>query len=127
MNILVPRVEVAFYIVLIVHADCRISCAKNHVYFLHQELHKAALRKGLDAGGDVSLQNGLDMAVEALQAVPPYGSREVLLVFAGLSTCDPGDLLGSVQAAKAAKCRVSILGVAAEVYICKHMAKVLVV
>lgn len=87
------------------------------------ELHKAALRKGLDAGGDVSLQNGLDMAVEDLNAVPPYGSREVLFLFAALSTCDPGNILTSITAAKNAKCRVSIVGLAAEVYVCKHMAK----
>lgn len=87
------------------------------------ELHKAALRKGLDAGGDVSLQNGLDMAVEDLKAVPPYGSREVLFVFAALSTCDPGNILASIAAAKTAKCRVSVVGLAAEVYVCKYMAK----
>ena len=33
----------------------------------------------MEAGGDVSLQNGLDLAVAALKSVPPYGHREVCL------------------------------------------------
>ncbi len=42
-----------------------------------QEAHISKLKEGLDAGGDASLQNGLDLAVSALKSVPPYGHREV--------------------------------------------------
>ena len=42
-----------------------------------QEAHISKLKEGLDAGGDASLQNGLDLAVAALKSVPPYGHREV--------------------------------------------------
>lgn len=42
-----------------------------------QEAHIAKLKEALDAGGDASLQNGLDLAVAALKTVPPYGHREV--------------------------------------------------
>ncbi len=59
------------------------SCAVD------QEAHIAKLRMNLDAGGDASLQNGLDMAVASLKSIPPYGHREVLILFAALSTCAP--------------------------------------
>lgn len=42
-----------------------------------QEAHIAKLKEALDAGGDASLQNGLDLAVASLKTVPPYGHREV--------------------------------------------------
>jgi hypothetical protein len=44
----------------------------------------------MDAGGDASLQNALEVAVEALKDIPPYGHREVLFLLAALTTCDPG-------------------------------------
>ena len=49
----------------------------SHTYT--QEAHISKLKEGLDAGGDASLQNGLDLAVAALKSVPPYGHREVSL------------------------------------------------
>ena len=41
-----------------------------------QEAHIARLQ-ALDAAGDASLQNGLDLAVAGLKSIPPYGHREV--------------------------------------------------
>jgi hypothetical protein len=55
-----------------------------------QEAHVARLRGNLETGGDASLQNGLDLAVATLRSIPPYGHREVLMLYAALSTCDPG-------------------------------------
>ena len=42
-----------------------------------QEFHIGKLRSNLDAGGDASLMNGLDMAVDSLKSIPSYGHREV--------------------------------------------------
>lgn len=42
-----------------------------------QEFHIGKLRSNLDAGGDASLMNGLDMAVDSLKSIPTYGHREV--------------------------------------------------
>lgn len=55
-----------------------------------QEAHIGRLRVSLKCSGDASLQNALDVAVDGLAGVPPYGQREVLFLFAGLSSCDPG-------------------------------------
>ena len=57
------------------------------------------------ASGDASLQNVLDLGVAMLGAIPPYGHRELLLIFAGLSTCDPGNIFDSIKACKTAKLR----------------------
>ena len=51
-------------------AACKPACP--------QEAHIARLRANLDTGGDGSLQNGLDLAVDSLKAIPPYGHRCVL-------------------------------------------------
>lgn len=40
-----------------------------------------------------------------LRPVPPYGHREVLLLFAAMSTVDPGDVFAAVQRCKEAKIR----------------------
>lgn len=40
-----------------------------------QEAHIARLRRNLDTGGDASLQNALDLAVDSLRSIPPYGHR----------------------------------------------------
>mmetsp|Transcript_13699 Transcript_13699/g.29407 ORF Transcript_13699/g.29407 Transcript_13699/m.29407 type:complete len:458 (-) Transcript_13699:231-1604(-) len=75
----------------------------------------------LGASGDASLQNALDLGLNMLKSVPPYGHREMLMLFAGLSTCDPGNIGTSIKACKEARIRVSVVGVAAEVYVCKRI------
>ena len=141
----------------------------------------AKLAGGQDFGGPASLQNALDMAVNSLKSVPPYGHREVcslshasvqpetcsiavhvgswcslmpqsctavpltdlqhaklhtglpqashwllqvLFMFSGLSSCDPGGIWDSIKQAKQQKCRVSVVGLAAEVFICREITKV---
>ncbi|GLC63541.1 hypothetical protein PLESTF_000047400 [Pleodorina starrii] len=63
------------------------------------------------------------MSVSLLRSLPPYGHREVLLVFAALATCDPGNVMDSLRAAKEQHIRVSVVGVAAEVYVCRRIAE----
>jgi hypothetical protein len=70
----------------------------------------AKLSAAQTASGNASLQNALEMATEALASVPPYGHREVVILFAALSTCDPGNVWEAVRAAKEAKVRISVVG-----------------
>ncbi len=46
------------------------------------------------------------------------------MLFAGLSTCDPGNILDSIKVAKQQRVRVSIVGLAAEVHICRFITEV---
>ena len=49
---------------------------------------------------------------------------QVLILFAALSTCDPGNILETIRAAKQQRVRVSIVGLAAEVHICRRITEV---
>ncbi|GAB4822276.1 hypothetical protein N2152v2_009322 [Parachlorella kessleri] len=87
------------------------------------EAHITRLRSNLETGGDASLQNALDLSVATMRGIPPYGHREVLMLYAALSTCDPGNILDSIKGAKQQRVRVSIIGLSAEVHICKVIAQ----
>jgi transcription initiation factor TFIIH subunit 2 len=49
---------------------------------------------------------------------------QVLILFAALSTCDPGNIMDAVKAAKEKSVRVSVVGMAAEVHICRAFTHV---
>lgn len=53
-----------------------------------------------------SLQNLLDLALSSLRAIPEYGQREVVLLYGGLTTCDPGDVFETIK--KLARHRVRV-------------------
>ena len=51
-------------------------------------------------------------------------AMQVLMLFAGLSTCDPGNIQDTIKVAKQQRVRVSIVGLAAEVHICRVITEV---
>nr|CAG4637001.1 EOG090X05VA [Ceriodaphnia reticulata]SVE72927.1 EOG090X05VA [Ceriodaphnia reticulata] len=73
--------------------------------------------------GEPSLQNSLEMAINGLKNMPAHTSREVLVLFGSLTTCDPGDIQQTIKSLKEHNIRVSIIGLAAEVRICREIAK----
>ncbi|GAQ91083.1 putative von Willebrand factor type A [Klebsormidium nitens] len=85
--------------------------------------HITALKASLGADGEASLQNGLDLARAALAPIPAYGHREVVVVSSALTTCDPGDIHAAIAACKKHRIRCSVVGLAAEVYICATLAR----
>ncbi|GJP36992.1 hypothetical protein CLOM_g21455 [Closterium sp. NIES-68] len=86
--------------------------------------HIKALQSNLTASGPASLQNALDAAVDAVAHVPAYGHKELVLLFAALSSTDPADILPAIARAKAGHLRCSIIGVGgAEVHICRQIAE----
>lgn len=87
------------------------------------EAHIKALMGKLGTSGDTSLQNGLDLVRDLLNQIPSYGHREVLILYSALSTCDPGDILETIQKCKVSKIRCSVIGLSAELYICKHLCQ----
>ena len=58
-----------------------------------------------------------------LRLTPAHAAREVLLLSGSLTSCDPGDVRDAIAAAAAARVRVSVVGLAAAVYICEVMCK----
>jgi len=87
--------------------------------------HSQALKQlaSIVCEGEPSLQNSLQMALKTLKNMPAYTSREVLVLFGSLTTCDPGDIKSTIKELKENQIRVSIIGLAAEVRICRQIAK----
>lgn len=88
--------------------------------------HAQALRRALDMSGcvgDASLQNGLRTGRKVLAPIPSYGTKEILVIFGALSSCDPSNVFEEIQALKRERIRVSIVGMSAEVFLLKHAAK----
>lgn len=54
--------------------------------------------------------------------LPSHGSKEVLVIYTSLSTCDPGNIYDTLEMLKKSKIRVSVVGWGAEVYILKKIA-----
>jgi transcription initiation factor TFIIH subunit 2 len=74
-------------------------------------------------GGQTSLQNCLELGLRIHASVPRFGTREMLIVYGGLSTCDPGDIHKTIQNCVDASIRVSVIGLGAEVYILRATAE----
>lgn len=87
------------------------------------EFHIKALMGKLECSGDSSLQNALELVHGYLDKIPSYGHREVVTLTSALTTCDPGDIMETIQKCKNAKIRCSIIGLSAEVFICKHICQ----
>lgn len=87
------------------------------------ESHIKALMGKLECSGDSSLQNALDLVHDYLCQIPSYGHREVLIIYSALCTCDPGDIMETIQKCKKSKIRCSVIGLSAEMFICKYLCQ----
>nr|XP_043609149.1 general transcription factor IIH subunit 2 [Erigeron canadensis] len=87
------------------------------------ESHIKALMGKLGCSGEASLQNALELVHEQLDQIPSYGHREVIILYSALSTCDPGDVMETIQKCKKSKIRCSVIGLSAEIYICKYLSQ----
>ena len=85
--------------------------------------HIRPLKELIRKSGTASLQNTIIRALSILKHVPDYGNKECLIVYSSLSTCDPDDIHVTIRQAKKQKMRISVICVAAEVYICRKMAE----
>lgn len=61
--------------------------------------------------GEPSLQNALEYAGRVLKPLPGHASRELLVLFASLTTCDPGDINTNIQVILALHKRAKVLEV----------------
>lgn len=76
-----------------------------------------------DCEGDPSLQNSLQMAMRGLKHIPSHASKEVLVVLGSLTSCDPGNIFKVIEDLKSVSVRCSIVGLAAEVRLCKSICQ----
>lgn len=73
--------------------------------------------------GNPSLENALEMARAALFHAPSHGTREVLLIFGALHSSDPGDIHRTIDSLVVDKIHASVIGLAAQVAICRELVK----
>lgn len=87
--------------------------------------HIAALRaqSSLECNGNASLQNALEMARGILFHVPSHGTREIVMIFGGLVSSDPGDIHKTIASLVTDNIRVKIIGLAASLAICREIVK----
>ncbi|XP_067943658.1 general transcription factor IIH subunit 2-like isoform X2 [Watersipora subatra] len=78
------------------------------------------LRKA-ECTGEFSLQNSLELAYHTLKHVPAHTSKEVIVIMGSLTTCDPSDIQGTISALSQNAVKCSVIGLAAEVRICKEL------
>lgn len=76
-----------------------------------------------DPSGSPSLQNSLEMARGALYHTPKYGTREVVIVSGALWSNDPGDIHETIRCLAEDKITVRVIGLAAQVAICRELVK----
>ncbi|GLB01767.1 hypothetical protein AtubIFM57258_000177 [Aspergillus tubingensis] len=74
-----------------------------------------------DPKGLPSLQNGFEMARGALFHTPSHGTREIFVIFGSLLSSDPGDIHQTITTLINDKIRVGIVGLAAQVAICREI------
>lgn len=86
--------------------------------------HIASLQsRRLYTKGEPSLQNALEMARSNLAHLPTANSREVVIIFGSLTTCDPSNIHDTIASLAKDNIRVSMICLAAEVKVCKEICK----
>lgn len=87
--------------------------------------HIDAIQEALNLSpyGEASLLNALNLARALLAPIPSYGTREILIAFGSLSTCDPGNIHEAIDKLEPERIRCSAVGLGAEVHILRHIAK----
>uniref|UniRef100_A0A5K3ENM7 General transcription factor IIH subunit n=1 Tax=Mesocestoides corti TaxID=53468 RepID=A0A5K3ENM7_MESCO len=73
--------------------------------------------------GEPSIQNALTMAESRLRYMPAHSSREIILVVASLTTCDPGDIHQTIQSLITHRIRCSVISLAVEVFVHRAIAE----
>ncbi|XP_054713295.1 general transcription factor IIH subunit 2-like [Uloborus diversus] len=73
--------------------------------------------------GEPSLQNALELASQTLRFMPTHTSREILVIFGSLTTCDPGDIYETIDTLVSQNIRCSVIGLAAELVVCRKITK----
>ncbi|KAG6378179.1 Ssl1-domain-containing protein [Boletus reticuloceps] len=78
-------------------------------------------RTKLEPAGEPSLQNAIEMARSSMGHLPTHSSREILIIFGSLTTCDPGNIHDTLDACVKNRIRISVVALAAEMKICRDM------
>lgn len=73
--------------------------------------------------GEPSIQNSLSLASTILRLAPKSSTKEVLVVYGSLHTCDITPIDGTIRCMKKTNTVVSVVGLGASVYVLKRIAE----
>eukprot|EP00040_Diaphanoeca_grandis_P027072 m.153070 g.153070 ORF g.153070 m.153070 type:complete len:397 (-) comp30827_c0_seq1:277-1467(-) len=73
--------------------------------------------------GEPSLQNVLKLALRTLSDSPKHASRELLIIYGSLTSCDPGNIHDTIEHLKKANIKCSVLHLAASVHVCEKLCR----
>ena len=65
----------------------------------------------------VSLQHGLQEGARLLKYTQEYDSKEMLIIYNSINTCDPGNILQTIDAVAKAKIRCNVISLDAEFHL----------
>ncbi|KDN48854.1 putative SSL1-TFIIH subunit, factor B [Tilletiaria anomala UBC 951] len=88
-----------------------------------EHVQALANKRKWEPRGEPSLQNALEMARSSIAHLPSSNSREILLIFGSLTTCDPGNIHDTISALARDGVRVSVVSIAAELKVLKDLSK----
>eukprot|EP00668_Euglena_longa_P029390 GGOE01036738.1.p1 GENE.GGOE01036738.1~~GGOE01036738.1.p1 ORF type:complete len:387 (-),score=75.01 GGOE01036738.1:31-1191(-) len=73
--------------------------------------------------GSPSIENALCRVAPTFGDVPGYASREVLLLFNALHTCDPNSVIAAISNCISHRIQCSAVGIRAEMFVLKRLAR----
>ena len=77
----------------------------------------------MEPNGEPSLQNAVEMARSSMSHLPTHSSREVVVIYGSLTTCDPGNIHDTLDECVKDRIRISIVALAAEMKICRDLCE----
>lgn len=77
----------------------------------------------LSLTGEPSLQNGLELALQALKLIPSHASREIIVIMSSLTTCDPTDVTDTIEKLKQEGVRCSVVSLSAEIRVYRYLCE----
>ena len=92
---------------------------KRALQHLYDEVMKT---NGKCCLGEPSFQNSLELAQRNLSSTQSHTSREVIVIYASLTTCDRRPMQETLELMKKEKIKCNFIGLSAESYVCKKLS-----
>jgi transcription initiation factor TFIIH subunit 2 len=73
--------------------------------------------------GEPSIQNLLELALAMFKSLGKGGTRELFIISASLTSCDPGSIEKSIEKMKTEQIRCSVISLTAETFVYKKLVK----
>ncbi|VWU52130.1 general transcription factor IIH subunit 2 [Hepatocystis sp. ex Piliocolobus tephrosceles] len=90
---------------------------------LEDVLESITKERGLGLQGSPSLQEGLEIANNLLSDIPLYGTKEIIILYGSIRTCDKKNILNTLNILLENKINVNCISIAPEMYVLKNICE----